>query len=183
MHPIVTNCSGELMQILEKFKHEIASVRANRPTPGLVEHITVDYYGTETPLKQLASIGVIPPREITIQVWDQGAVSAIAKAIEGSSLGLSTQVEGNTIRIHLPSLSEERRGELMKHVRRVAEDHRIMVRHVRDSANKKIAAALEAHAVSEDEKFGLREAVQKATDTTNAGIEAAVVKKEGEIME
>ncbi|MEK9194626.1 MAG: ribosome recycling factor [Patescibacteria group bacterium] len=168
-------------KVIAEFKHEIASVRTNRPSAALVEDLKVNYYNQIVPLKQVASIGIVPPRTIQIQVWDKEAVPSIVKAIEGSSLNLSANVDGNIIRINLPELSSERREELIKHVKRVAEDHRIKLRHSRDEANKKIQKSFDGHEINEDQKFKFKEEIQKETDRTNQEIETSLAGKTKEI--
>lgn len=169
--------------VIAECKREIGGVRANRPSPSLVEDIKVSYYGETMPLKHVGSITVSPPRELTIQLWDAGAVPAVSKAIETSSLGLTANVDGTTIRIFLPELSVERRDELAKHVKKIAEQYRIQVRHHRDAANKSIEVQLGAHEISEDQKFRLRDEVQKITDNANKEIEGTVSAKVREIEE
>jgi len=164
-----------------KFKEEISSIRTGRPHTGLVEDIKVNYYDQTMPLKQIGSIGVVPPRTIQIQVWDKGSVDAVVKAVESSALNLSASADGNIIRINLPELSEERREEIIKHVKKIAEEHRIHLRNLRDEVNKKIQASLDAREISEDQKFKLREDVQSRVDKINESIEQALENKIQEI--
>jgi len=180
MDTILNTCKTRLEKVRDSFKKEIAGVRTNRPSTALVEDIKVSYYGEMTPLKHVGSVGIVPPREIHIQVWDGAAVAAVAKAIETSSLGLSPQAEGNTVRIFLPELSAERREEFVRHVKKVAEQHRIEVRRARDEANKE---AEKQEDVSEDEQFKLKESIQKEVDAANEAIENALEEKVREIKE
>lgn len=170
-----------LAQLLEEVKAGIGSVRTNRPHAGLVEDIKVTHYGGTFPIKQLGSVGVTPPREIRVEAWDVSAVSAIAKAIESSPLGLTANVEGNVLRIFLPELSDERRKELTKYIGQVAEEHRIKVRHARDDANKRAQRAFDESELTEDQKFRLKEDIQKATDEWNKNVEKMVEAKIQEI--
>ncbi len=169
--------------IVDTLKKEMSGIRTNRPTTALVENIKVDYYGQPLPLKQLGTVGITPPREIHIQVWDQSAVGSVVKAIEISSLGLTANTEGNVIRIYLPELSLERREELKKHVKRVAEDHRIKIRHLRDEINKKAQKAFDDHEINEDQKFKLKDEIQKQTNKVNEDIEKTIEAKIKEISE
>lgn len=164
-------------------KRELGGVRASRPSPSLIEDIKVNYYGEMMPLKHVGSITVSPPRELSVQLWDAGAVQPVAKAIEASSLGLTANIEGNVIRIFLPSLSSERRDELVKHVKKIAEQYRIQIRHHREAANKSIEVQLGANEISEDQKFRLRDEVQKITENANKDVESAVSAKVKEIEE
>jgi ribosome recycling factor len=165
--------------IITKLKEELASIRANRPTPALVENIQVDYYNQKTPIQQLGSITTSPPREIQIHVWDKSAVEAVAKAIETSPLNLSASAEGGIIRIHLPELSQERRAELSKHVGKIAESYRIKLRTLRDEANKAIQKSSEP----EDQQFKKKKEIQETTDKANKEIEEMLQRKIKEISE
>jgi ribosome recycling factor len=167
--------------IVSEFKREIAGIRTNRPSPGLIEDIKVSYYGQFVPIKHVGSVGVTPPRELHVQVWDGSAVGLVSKAIESSSLGLSPQVEGNTVRVFLPELSEERRDEFTKHVKKTAEQYRIELRHARDEANKDIQKRLDESEITEDGRFKEREDVQKVIDKANEEIEVLLEEKIKEI--
>ena len=169
-------------RVLADFKKELSGVRTGRPNSALVEDLKVNYYNQTVPLKQVGSISVAPPRTIQIQAWDREAVPGIVKAIEASSLNLSANVDGNIVRINLPELSAERREELVKHVKRVAEDHRIKLRHLRDEANKKIQKSFDGGEINEDQKFKFKEEIQKATDKINGDIESALAAKAREIQ-
>ncbi len=178
MNAMESSFESEADRILADLKRELSGVRTNRPSAALVEGIVVDYYGQQTPLKHMSSVSIALPREINIQVWDKGAVSAVAKAVETSTLKLSPQVQGNVVRIHLPELSAERRAEFIKHVKKTAEDYRIRLRHARDEANRKTQGDV---ALTEDDKFSEKERVQRAVDKTNDGIEKALEAKIKEI--
>lgn len=169
--------------MLQNLKKAFSGVRTSRPNTGLVEDIKVEYYGQTMPIKQLGTVGVHPPREIDIQVWDQNAVPMIAKAIESSSLKLSANVSGNSIKINLPELSQERREELMKYVKKMTEEHKIEVRHLRDEINRKVEASFDEGEMSEDQKFKLKEGIQKEIDKTNSEIEKLLEGKIKEIEE
>ena len=168
--------------ILETFKTELAGIRGNRLTARLVEDLKAEYFGQVLPIKQLANLSVVPPLEIDINVWDKNAVSGIVKAIEVSNLGFGVSVQGNMVRLNLPQLSEERRQELAKLVKKTAEDFRIRLRHLRDEINKQIQKEEQESAISEDDKFKLKEEVQKITDKVNGDIETILKNKINEIM-
>lgn len=169
--------------IVGGFAQELSGVRTNRPSAALLEDLKVSYYGQMTPLKQVASVGVQPPRDLVIQAWDGEAVPGIVKAIETSSLHLGASAEGNTIRVKLPELSKERREELVKHIRRLAEDRRIEVRHARDEANKEIERGFREGEITEDQKFKLKGEVQKHIDAEQDRIGNLVAQKEKEVLE
>ncbi len=164
-------------------KKAYSGVRASRPNTALVEDLKVEYYGQVMPVKQLGTVGVRPPREIDIQVWDQNAVPLVVKAIESSSLNLSANVTGNSIRINLPELSRERREELTKYVKKITEEHRIQLRHLRDEANKKVQSSFDTGEIAEDQKFKLKESIQKEVDKINEEVEKLLENKIREIEE
>jgi ribosome recycling factor len=172
-----------LVPAIEGLKREFGGIRTNRPVTTLIEDIRVSYYGQMLPVKQVGSVGVIPPREISVQVWDREAVQAVIKAIEAAQLGVSVQADGTVIHVRLPELSSERRAELAKQVKKVAEEYRIEVRHVRDEGNRSVERAFEENGLTEDQKFKLKELVQKEVERVNGEIEALVAAKVKEIME
>jgi len=174
---------NKIAEILKYFKEQLAGLRGGRLLPRLVEDIKADYFGQKLPVKQLGSISIVLPREIQISVWDKQAVSPVVKAIESSNLNLNANVEGNLIRINLPPLSEERRQELMKVVKKEAEETRIKIRHLRDEANKEISRQFEEKEISEDNKFKLKEQAQKEVDKANEEIDKMVENKIKEIKE
>jgi len=183
MNIIIDDLKKELANIVAGFERELSGVRTSRPSAALLENIKVNYYEELMPIKALGTIGVLPPRTITIQAWDEGAVAAIAKAIETSSLNVSTQIAGNNIRINLPELSSERREELLRHVKKMAEGHRIRVRTLRDEVNKKVERAFDAGEFGEDQKFKTKEMIQKEVDAANEKIEKGIEVKGKEIAE
>lgn len=167
----------------DTLKQELLGIRANRPTTKLVEDIKVDYYNQQMSIKQLASITIVPPREIDISVWDKNAVTPVAKAIEVSKSGLTANVEGNLIRINLPPLTEERKQELTKYVKSVVETARIKIRALRDEFNKKITQAADGKTITEDQKFKFKKQIQESTDKINKEIEILLLAKIKEISE
>ncbi|OGY63823.1 MAG: hypothetical protein A3J53_00715 [Candidatus Harrisonbacteria bacterium RIFCSPHIGHO2_02_FULL_40_20] len=179
----VKELEQKLKAIVDSFKQELFGIRANRPSAKLVEDIRVDYTGQSLMIKQLGSISIVPPKEIDINVWDSSAVASVAKALESSKLGLSANIDGNLIRINLPSLTQERRDELAKLVKSIAEQNRIKIRAGRDDANKKIEQIFKEKKISEDQKFKDRKKIQEAVDKVNNGIEALLADKIKEINE
>ncbi len=169
-----------------KLKEELGTIRANRPTPALVEDIEVEYYGTKMPLKQAGAISLKPPREIQIQAWDKAGADAIIKGIEEShkksSLG-SISADGLTVRMFLPELSVERRQELSKLVKKTVESYRIQIRTAREDANKAIDVAAKRGELTEDDKFQEKEKIQKETEKANEQIEEILERKLTEINE
>lgn len=172
---------NETKILLENFKKEIAVIRTNRPSPVLVENLRVDYFGQSLLIKQIGSISVVPPREIDINVWDKNAVPAAAKAVEIA--GFSANLDGKLIRINLPPLTAERRQELTKTAGKIGENFKIRLRSFRDEANREIGRQFEAKAVGEDQKFRLKEEIQKVVDAVNQEIENILTQKIKELME
>lgn len=168
---------------LEDFRHAMAGVRTGRASVSLLDQIKVDYYGTPTPLNQVATLGVPDPTLLTVQPWDASLLSAMDKAIRASDLGLNPMSDGKILRVPIPALTEERRKELVKHLHKVLEDHRTAVRNIRRDSNDSLKKLLKDKKISEDEeKRGLDE-VQKATDEFMEKLETQGKSKESEILE
>lgn len=168
---------------IEATKREFQAVRTGRATPSILDRIVVDYYGTSTPLNQLASISVSEARMLMVQPWDKSILSAIEKAIQKSDLGLNPVNDGTIIRLPIPQLTEERRKELVKVVKKEAEEKRVVIRNIRRDSNERIKGLEKDGQISEDDgKRGLDE-IQKLTDKYIAEIERLLELKEKEIME
>ncbi len=180
---IIQDLEFKTNEAIKFFKEQLAGIRGGRPNAKLVEDITVDYFDQKLNIKQLGSINILPPREIQISVWDKNAAAAVLKAIESSNLNAGSNLEGNLIRISLPPLSGERRQELIKIVKKEAEEARIKIRSMRDEINKEINRQLEEKEISEDQKFKLKEKVQQNIDKINEEIEKILENKIKEIEE
>jgi len=174
---------AKMKKSLEALKQKYAAVRTGRASPALVEHLHVEYYGTQVPLQQLASISVPEPRTINIQAYDKGAVKEIEKSILKSDLGLNPRVDGGMIRLNLPSLTEERRKELVKLVKKEAEESKVGVRNIRREAMEQAKTAKEKKELAEDAEKTKEEELQKLTDRETAEIDKILAAKEKEIME
>jgi ribosome recycling factor len=161
---------------------EATKIRTGRANPGLVENLMVDYYGTNTPLKQIANISIPEARQIMIQPWDKGALAAIETAIRESNLGLNPGNDGLGVRLVLPELNEETRKDLVKVLNIRAEEARISVRNIREDITKDITGLEKSGDISEDDKFIGKETLQKKVDEYNAKIEEIRKKKEGDIL-
>jgi len=168
---------------LNVLKNEIKGIRSGRAHPSLVEDLPIDYYGTKTPLKQLASITVPEARLIVIQPWDRNSLSAIEKAILASDLGITPSNDGKVIRLNLPQLSEEQRNNLIRVVNKKAEEIRIAIRNVRREAIHEIESLLKEKLISEDDKKRAEKEVQKITDEFISKVNKIVKEKEEEIRE
>ncbi len=168
---------------IESLKTELKKVRTGRASASLVDGIRVDYYGTPTPLKQLATISVPESRLITIQPWDVNAVKDVEKALLKSDLGLTPSSDGKIIRISIPPLTEERRKELVKQVNKTCEDYKVAVRNIRRDSNDTLKNLKKDGDISEDEAFRAQDEVQKITDTYIGKIDTIYKEKEKEILE
>jgi len=174
----------KMNKALDVLRKEFATVRTGRASLGILDGIMVDYYGTPTPLNQLANMAVPDPRQITIQPWEPKKLGEIEKAILKSDVGITPTNDGKLIRLTIPPLTEERRQQIVKHAKKLAEDARIAVRNVRRDVNdeiKKKAKDKEAH-MSEDETKKLQDEIQKSTDNYIKKIDELLLPKEKEIM-
>lgn len=173
---------GSFENAVEHFANEAAKIRTGRANPGLVENLMVDYYGTRTLLKQIASVNIPEARQILIQPWDKGSLVFIEAAIRESDLGVNPSNDGQGIRIILPSLTEERRKDFVKTLNHRAEDGRIAIRAIREEIWKEIQELEKAGTISEDDKFNGKDELQKVVDEYNKKLEDIREKKEKEIL-
>ncbi len=181
MEQIIQKFKDEVGKALEFFKTELAGIRSNRPHPGLLESVKVEYYGSTMPLKQMANVQVSPPNCLIVQAWDKAALPALEKAIQAANLGVSTSNEGSQIRVVLPSLSKERREEISALVKRKAEESRVNLRHLRDDVMKEVQKMFDDKKIGEDDKFRRKEEIQKLIESFSKQIDEQVKKKEEEL--
>ncbi|MBI3114604.1 MAG: ribosome recycling factor [Candidatus Harrisonbacteria bacterium] len=179
----IKDLEEKLKKVGENLKNELSGLRTNRPSPKLIEDVSLEYMDTRMTVKQLGSITIAPPRDLLVSAWDKNALAAVAKAIEAANLGLSVAVQGMIVRVTLPALSNERRAEIEKLAKKVAEEHRIRVRAARDEEMKNIERAEKEKQISENEKFALKKKAQEAVDKANKDIEAHLAGKVKEIYE
>ncbi len=172
-----------MSKALEDFRHELATVRTGRASASLLEHIKVEYYGTPTPLNQVATLGVPEPSLLTVQPWDPSLLGAVDKAIRSSDLGLNPVNDGKILRVPIPPLTEERRRELVKHLHKVLENHRTAIRNIRRDSNEELKRLLKDKKISEDDEKRALEDVQKLTDEFIEKLDAQGAGKEKEILE
>jgi ribosome recycling factor len=172
-----------MSKALEDLRQDLTTVRTGRASVSLLDHLQVEYYGTLTPLNQVATLGVPEPALLTVQPWDPTLLGVIEKAIRVSDLGLNPVNDGKILRVPIPPLTEERRKELVKHIHKVLENHRTAIRNIRRDANEGLKKLLKEKKISEDdERRGLAEA-QKLTDEFMEKLEAQGKGKEKEILE
>lgn len=167
---------------IDAFKSDLSKVRTGRAHTGILDHVTIDYYGTPTPLNQVAKVTLLDARTIGVSPFEKKMVQAVEKAIRESDLGLNPAAMGETIRVPMPALTEERRKELIRVVRHEAENARVAVRNLRRDANHALKEALKKKEVSENDERRAQDEVQKLTDRHVAEIDALLQQKESELM-
>lgn len=168
---------------IEVFKKDLGSIRTGRASLSLLEGISIDYYGSQTPIQQVASLSIPEPRQILIQPWEQRLIPEIEKSIMKSDLGLTPTNDGKVIRINIPSLTEERRKQLVKVVRKRAEEARVAIRNIRRDTNEELKKLEKEKHLSEDIVRKSQEEIQKLTDSFIAKVDDILAHKEKEIME
>ena len=180
---IVISTEEKMEKTIQGLGKELATVRAGRANPALLDKVTVDYYGVATPLNQLSNISAPEPRLLVIQPWDKSAIGAIEKGILKSDLGLTPNSDGNIIRIAIPQLTEQRRKDLVKLVKKMAEDSRVAVRNIRRDANEDIKRQEKSGDISQDDSRRLQEEIQELTNQYVEKVNQILSAKEEEIME
>jgi len=176
------NAEDRMQKAVAALQKELASLRAGRATPALLDRVQVEYYGAMTPLNQLANINVPDPRTLLIQPWDKSSLGAIEKAILKSELGLTPTSDGTMIRLTIPPLTEERRLELVKMTKKYGEDAKVAIRNIRRDSNESVKK-MEKTEISEDESRRHQDDIQKSTDKYIAEVDKVLAAKEKEIME
>jgi len=180
---VIAKFEEKMNVVIEVEKKEFSGIRTGRANPSLLDRIHADYYGTPTPLPQMANISTPDPRTLVVTPWDKGMLSKIEKAILASDLGLNPTNDGNVIRMSLPHLTEERRKDLVKMVKKIAEDMRVAVRNVRRDAVEAVKKMEKDGVITEDDLKRAQDEIQKATDKHIADIDKQLMAKETEIMQ
>jgi ribosome recycling factor len=168
---------------LSDLQHEMASIRTGRASLAILDHLRVDYYGSPTPINQVANLHVPEPSLITIQPWDVSQIGVVEKAIRASDLGLNPSNDGRVIRLPIPPLTEERRKELVKRLHHSAEDHRVAIRNIRRDGNESVKKLTKDKKITEDDEKRALDEIQKLTSSFMEKVDQAVKVKEKEIME
>ncbi len=179
----LASSEDRMQKAVEALKRELGSIRAGKATPALLDNIRVDYYGTLTPVKQVANVSAPEPRLLIVQPWEKNMLQPVAKAIQASDLGLNPQDDGQVLKIPIPALNEERRRDLVKLTHKLAEEARVSVRNTRRESNDHYKKAQKDGSQSEDEARRAMDQVQKLHDKYIAQIDDVVKKKEAEVME
>lgn len=178
----VENINEKMEKVIENLEEKYSEVRAGRANPAILNKVNVDYYGTPTPINQVASVSVPEARLIVIQPWDKSLLSPIEKAISVADIGINPMNDGNLIRLAFPELTEERRKELSKEIKKMSEDAKVAIRNVRRDEMDSVKEDKKNNNISEDEEKRLEDEIQKATDKFIAKIDELTDKKISEIM-
>lgn len=180
---ITVHAEEKMKKSVETLKHELTSIRTGKATPALLDGVKVDAYGSSMPIAQVASVSAPQPRLLVVQPWDKTLLQAVLKGIQKSDLGLNPADDGELIKVPIPALTEDRRHDLVKKVKKLGEDVRVAVRNVRREANDDLKKREKEHQVSEDDAHRLTAEIQKLTDKYIASIDEVLNKKEKEILE
>jgi ribosome recycling factor len=181
--PIISHIQTQMQRTLEKMKADFSTLRTGRASAALLENIRVEYYGAQTPLNQVASVAAPEPRTLEIRPWDKSSLPAIERAIQKSDLGLTPSNDGNVIRLSIPALTQERRKDLIKVVRKMAEEYRVALRNERRDAVERLKKTEKAKEISEDERESGEQEIQKLTDAHVKKVDEFLAAKERDIME
>jgi ribosome recycling factor len=182
-HEALSAIEPKMQRAVDAMERDFAGIRTGRASTGLVDRIMVDYYGTPTPINQIAGVSVPDAHLIVIQPWDRSVLSAIERAITKSDIGIVPNVDGTVVRLNVPPLTEERRREMVKQVRRRTEEARVEVRNLRREAADQLKRGLKAGDLSEDEERRELDALQRLTDRYVAAVDTRAEQKESEVME
>ena len=180
---IIENAQEKMNKTIAVLKRDLGSLRAGRANPQLLDRIMVDYYGTPTPINQMGTISSPEPRMLVISLWDHSMLSAVEKAIQKSDIGINPSNDGKLIRLIFPELTEERRKELVKSVRKKAEESKVAIRAIRRDANEAIKKDCKDSVITEDDQKRLEDKAQKATDAAIKDIDRICSEKEKELLE
>jgi len=179
---IQQDTKAKMEKAVAGLKADLSKLRTGRASPALIEHIKVDYYGTPTPLSQVGQISIPDPRTLQIASWDQAAIPLIQKAIIASNVGLTPNIDGKIIRMSVPALTEDRRKEIAKTVKKIGEDCKVAIRNLRRDANEVVKAQEKEKVLSEDQSKKLQEQVQKVTDQYTNEVDKIVDTKTKDVM-
>ncbi len=183
INDVKSDAKTRMGKSVDAFKSDLTKVRTGRAHPSLIEHLMVSYYGSDTPITQVANVSIADARTLQVQPWEKDMVAPIEKAIMNSDLGLNPNTAGQVIRIPLPPLTEERRKELIKVVRGEAENAKVAVRNIRRDANSTLKDLVKEKEISEDDERRAQDDIQKLTDEHVAKIDKVLAEKEEELME
>jgi ribosome recycling factor len=179
---IKKDAEARMSKSVEALRHELAKIRTGRAHPSLLDHVMVNYYGTDTPIKQVANVTAEDARTLAVSPWEKNMVQAVEKAIMQSDLGLNPNTAGTVIRVPMPPLTEERRRDLIKVARQEAEQGRVAIRNIRRDANSELKEAVKEKMISEDDERRGQEMIQKLTDKFVGSVDKVLEEKEADLM-
>ena len=182
MNEQIKTAQEKMEKCIKSLEHEYTTIRAGRANPAVLDKVMVDYYGAPTPINQMAAISVAEARILVIQPWDKSSLKLIEKAIQNSDIGINPTNDGNVLRLTFPQLTEERRKELVKQVKKIAEEGKVTMRNIRRDGLEKIKAQKKNNEITEDDVKDLEKEMQKLTDKFTDKIDAVAADKEKEIM-
>lgn len=183
INDVTQDAQTRMKKSVEALKHDLTKIRTGRANAGLLDHLMVDYYGSDTPINQVANVAVENARTLTVTPWEDAMVAVVEKTIRNSDLGLNPATAGKTIRVPLPALTEERRKDLIKVIRDEGEKARVAIRNIRRDANSTVKDLLKEKAITEDDERRAETQIQKLTDQMIADVDQAIAVKEKDIME
>lgn len=182
MNEQIKNAEGKMEKCIKSLEHEFSTIRAGRANPAVLDKVLVDYYGTPTPVQQMAAISVVEARNLLIQPWDASQLKAIEKAIINSDIGITPTNDGKALRLAFPQPTEDRRKELVKQIKKFGEEAKVTLRNVRRDTLEKFKTMKKNSEITEDDMKGLEKDIQKLTDKFCDNVDSAVAEKEKEIM-
>ncbi|MBD5139042.1 MAG: ribosome recycling factor [Ruminococcus sp.] len=182
MNEQIKNAEGKMEKCIKSLEHEFSTIRAGRANPAVLDKVLVDYYGTPTPVQQMAAISVVEARNLLIQPWDASQLKAIEKAIINSDIGITPTNDGKALRLAFPQPTEDRRKELVKQIKKFGEEAKVTLRNVRRDTLEKFKTMKKNSEITEDDMKGLEKDIQKLTDKYCDNVDSTVAEKEKEIM-
>lgn len=182
MKEVISKCESKMNKSIDALKNEFASVRAGRANPAILDKVLVDYYGAPTPINQMAAISVSEARVLVIQPWDKSTLKTIEKAIQASDIGINPTNDGNVLRLTFPQLTEERRKELVKDIKKMGEESKVGIRNIRRDAMDKLKALKKDNSITEDDQKDGEKKIQDITDKFVKKVDALVAEKEKEVL-
>lgn len=182
MKEVINKCESKMNKSIDALKNGFASIRAGRANPAILDRVLVDYYGSPTPINQMAAVSVSEARVLVIQPWDKTTLKPIEKAIQASDIGINPTNDGNVLRLTFPQLTEERRKELVKDIKKMGEESKVGIRNIRRDGMEKLKALKKDNAVTEDEQKDGEKKIQNLTDDFVKKIDSLVAEKEKEVL-
>ncbi len=182
MKEVISRCEAKMNKSIDALNHEFSSVRAGRANPAILDKVLVDYYGAPTPINQMAAVSVSEARVLVIQPWDKSTLKTIEKAIQASDIGINPTNDGNVLRLTFPQLTEERRKELVKDIKKMGEDSKVGIRNIRRDTMEKLKALKKDNSITEDDQKDGEKKIQDLTDKFVKKVDSLVSDKEKEVL-